>query len=132
VRVEWCFSVLQCVAVCFNVLQRWRHEHREYLCEMNGVAVCCSVLQYVSVHYRGGAVNTGITCACCSVLQCVAVCCRVLQRWRHEHEHQEYLCVLQCVALCCSVLQKWRHGHWEYLCDKTHSQESRDSCICVT
>ena len=38
--------MLQCVAVCCNVLQ----------C----VAVCCNVLQCVAV--------------CCSVLQCVAVC----------------------------------------------------------
>jgi len=42
---------LQCVAVCWSVLQ--------------SVAGCCSVLQCVA--------------ECCRVLQCVAVCCIVLQ-----------------------------------------------------
>jgi len=63
-RVAACCSVLQCVAVCCSVLQR--------------VAACCSVFQCVAV---------------CSVLQCVAGCC----------------IVLQCVAVRCSALQ---YGIW--------------------
>jgi len=58
-------SVLQCVAVCcdllccdLNVLLRM---HRVSL---QRVALCCRVLQFVAV--------------CCSVLQCVAVCCDLL------------------------------------------------------
>jgi len=44
-----CCSVLECVAVFWNVLQ----------C----VATCCNVMQCVTI------------AVCCSVLQCVAVCC---------------------------------------------------------
>jgi len=56
-------NVLQCVAVCCNVLQCGT-EYKPYVCRYRGprpqkhqrVAVCCSVLQCVAV--------------CCSVLQC--------------------------------------------------------------
>jgi len=51
--------VLQCVAVCYSVLQFGA------VCCTVCCTVCCSVLQCIAV--------------CCSVLQCVAVCCSVLQ-----------------------------------------------------
>ena len=87
--------LMQCVAVCCNVLQcaccsiSWGGIHDcmvnaedkgEVIFVMQCVAVCCSVLQCQQC-----------VAVCCSVLQCVAVCCSVLQ------------CVAVCVAACCSV-----------------------------
>ena len=70
-------SVLQCVAVCGNVLQcvalHYDHEHEA------SAVLAAFMLQYVAV--------------CCSVWQCVAVCCSVLQcvalHYDHEHERSE-------------------------------------------
>jgi len=74
-------SVLQCVAVCYCVLQ----------C----VTVCCSVLLCVAECYCVLQCIVGrrslylsmwcLSVVCCSVLQCVAVCCK-------------------CVAVCWNVL----------------------------
>ena len=89
--LQWCCSVLQCVAVWYVsfplLLPKLKHEQKGRCeirarqrvkcvlqCVLQCVAVCCSVLQCVAV--------------CCSVLQCVAVCCSVLQ----------------CVAVCCGVV----------------------------
>jgi len=62
-----CCSVLQCVALCDNVLQ-WLALSTFEVCygnQLPHVALCCSVLQCAAV--------------CRIVLQCVAVCCRALQ-----------------------------------------------------
>ena len=77
--VEVRCSALQCVAVCWSVLQRGT-SHIVCCSVLHSVAVCCSVLQCVAV--------------CCSVLQCVAECCSVLRC--------AVVCcsVLQCVAVC--------------------------------
>jgi len=55
-----CCSVLQCVAVCCNVLLR-NCRYPVCTCEWVGSWMIC-------------------VCVCCSVLQCVAVCGGVLQR----------------------------------------------------
>ena len=70
-----CCSELQCVAVCWGVLQ----------CD----TVCCIVFPdaFVVLHFHVQQIFKRQVC--CSVLQCVAVCCSVLQ----------------CVAVCCSMLQ---------------------------
>jgi len=75
----------QCVAVCYNVLQR--------------VAVCCSVLQGVA---GCCSVLQGVA-ACCRVLPCVAVCCRVLQcvmiclfhQWEMNHSYVIFIWMSQ-------------------------------------
>ena len=78
-RIHSLHCLLQCVAVCCNVVQ-----HGAVWCSvMQCVAVRCSVVQRVAV--------------CCSVLQCGAACCSVSQ------------CIavcrsaLQCVAVCVAV-----------------------------
>ena len=66
-------GVLQCVVVCFGVLQCAAvycspHVDEQRVTQTNGLcALVCSVLQCVIV--------------CCSVLQCVAVCCSVLSQY---------------------------------------------------
>jgi len=70
-----CCNVLQCVAVCYSVLQSWAFEEIFAMGHTYVTGVCSRVSQSVA--------------ECCSVLQCVAVCCSVLQ----------------CVAMCCSVVQ---------------------------
>ena len=65
-HVVMCCSVLQCVAVCYNV-SLW---FTACCSVLHHVAVCCSVLQRVAVGY--------------SALQCVAVCCSVLHRVAHD------------------------------------------------
>ena len=63
------------------------------------VAVCCNVLQCVAVCGKDKIVESKSL-----VLQCVAVCCSVLQ-WQDCWEHESCLAaccsVLQCVAVCC-------------------------------
>ena len=91
--VAVCCSVLQCVTVRCNVLQRvavpletCQGAYSICLYSLRLLTqLCCSVVQC-------GAV-------CCSALQCVAVCFSVLQCVA------VYCSVLQCVAVCCSVLQ---------------------------
>jgi len=70
--------VLQCVAVCFSVVQH-----------MSIVTSCAG--QRVSVYVRAyNRSDIGQTADdCCNVLQCIVVCCSVPQY----------------VAVCCSVLQ---------------------------
>ena len=116
-------NVLQCVAVCCNVLQKERIATTicTHTKEKEKVfVVCCSVSQCVAMCYNvlqcvveGENSHTNLharkrekkksfwgVAVCCSLLQCIAMCCSVLQ------------CVavccsaLQCVAVCCSVLQK--------------------------
>jgi len=82
--VAMCCSASQCVALCCSVLQ--------------GVAVCCSVLQCVTVP--------------CSVVRCVAVCysgcnvnlCIEFMRkpfdLRHHILHGACMCVGFCVYMC--------------------------------
>ena len=68
-----CCSVLQrvqCVAVCYSVLQEDLQKVIEAVYQQRALqgqcaAACCSMLQRVA--------------ACCSVLQRVAACCSVLQ-----------------------------------------------------
>ena len=88
-------SVLQCVAVCYRVLQM-RCSVLEW------VAVCYSVLQRV-------AVCCSVLQLCCSLLQCVAVCCRARKKSRKTRVKKicvaVFCSVLQCVAVCGSVLQ---------------------------
>jgi len=107
--------MLQCVAVCCNVLQCVAVR-----CSVvQFVAACCSMLQRVA--------PSAIVCddkgqyrsPHCSVLQCVAVCCRQLHL---ELLFRMMVCVpaspssellsntvscsmLQCVSVCCSALQ---------------------------
>jgi len=103
-KISVCCSVLQCVAVCFRVLQRGGNLKFVLICnellhegsirpchtppritqlERLRVAVCCSAFQCVAV--------------CCSVMQCVAVCLQCFA----------VCCSVfaTCVAVCCSVLQ---------------------------
>ena len=76
-----CCSMLQCVAVCFSVLQRGcrRGFYQDLMSHMTHscLAVRCSMLQCVAV--------------CCSVLQCDAVCCR--KGTKPEMSQMTYLCV---------------------------------------
>jgi len=72
-------SVLQCVAVCCNVLllfMMMRGEHSGAVCcsVLQCAAVCCSVLPLIA-QMRG----THSVAVCCMVLQGLAVCCSVLQ-----------------------------------------------------
>jgi len=80
-------NVLQCVAVCCNVLQTHDVDGDFWQC----VAVCCSVLQCVAVCYRlttwiglhfpgfgPRLLHHQYVAVCCSVLQRVAACCSVL------------------------------------------------------
>ena len=76
------------------------------------VAVCCNVLQLCHICDAAAVYELLCIAVCCSVLRCVAVCCRMLQ-FCHMCDAEvvyELLCiavccvVLQCVALCCSVL----------------------------
>ena len=77
--------MLQCVLVCYSVLQR--------------VAVSCSLLRVESPNlFLSGPVLQCVAVHC-SVLLCVAVCCSVLQCVAVCYS------VLQCVIVCCSVLQ---------------------------
>jgi len=73
-----CCSVLQCVAVCYSVVQH----------------VAVLGMQCVAV--------------CCSVLQCGAACCSVMYDIRIVYATDDVCCsVLQCVAAvaaCCSVM----------------------------
>ena len=99
-----CCNVLQCVAVCYNGIEKegtgdytarvWRRKREkgkfinhsiEQICVLQCVVVRCSVMQCVVV--RCSVLQCVVVC--CSVLQCVAACCSVLQ----------------CAAVCCSVLQ---------------------------
>ena len=80
------FSVLQRVAVSYNVLQ----------C----VAACVQSHPLLQIQiYTVSSLLVFCHVVCCSVLQCVAVCCSVLQCVAVSCS------VLQCVAVCCSVLQ---------------------------
>ena len=101
--------MLQCVAVCCNVLQP--------------VAVCCSLLQSFAV--------------CCSVLQCVAVCCRAnlgnnflpsvpgrgeqhMRSTRKTHTEQTFQALRMVHEL---QPRTQRLGCWE--------QPTPDECVCV-
>ena len=93
-RKKWITGVLQCVAVCYSVLQRvamcCRH-HAPVKEERKAGAKKKMPSESIMPHIKASARELLSTCvaACCSVLQCVAVCCSVLQ----------------CVAVCCSVLE---------------------------
>jgi len=114
-----CYSMLQCVAMFWNTLQR--------------VAACCSALQCVAVRCRA-SIGSALQCVAVyyNVLQYVAVRCSVLQ------------CVAvrgsaaQCGAVRCSALQCVAvHTHAMRLffmckCDKTHSYVWHDWFIRVT
>jgi len=107
-RVAACYSVLQCVAVCCNMLlvdctEEKTKLFRSVRCSLStrtvlqNVADCCSVLLRVAV--------------CCSLLQCVAVCCSVTQFVASRSQGREDCClkvhdalrprdsVMQCVAV---------------------------------
>jgi len=95
-RVAVCCSVLQCVAVCCSVLQcvavcLYRTSHKEALGILetfrHQLSFALSLENLECLHVDASAPTQ--SCLCCSVLQCVTVCC----------------CVLLCVAVCCSVLQ---------------------------
>ena len=64
------------------------------------VAVCCNVLQCVQVHTIQALLFFAV------VLQCVSVCCKVLQcvQVHTTQALLSFALVLQCVAVCCSVL----------------------------
>jgi len=120
--------VLQCVAVCCNMLQYMESTaarcqvccsapHRKSVLQCD--AVHCSVLQCVAVLFavrssvlhtliHGHTSNLHCVAVCCSALQCVAVCCSLLQCFLHWlHLQCATVCrnVLYCVAVRCSVLQ---------------------------
>jgi len=65
--------MLQCVAVCYSVLQVAGPEW--YSGEYADVAVYCDVVRCVA-GCRTLVVKRRV-CGCCSVLQCGAVCCRL-------------------------------------------------------
>jgi len=84
--------VLQCVSVCYNVLQ-WLIWPLQgvFWSVLQSVAVCCSLLQSVAV--------------CCILLQSVAVCIDVLQLLIQSANTEGLVfSVMQCIAVCCSVL----------------------------
>ena len=80
--------MLQCVAVCYSVLQ------------CVAVDACLQLAQVLHLLplLQCAAAATPVAVSC-SVLQCAAVCCSVLQCVA------SYCSVLQCVAVCDSVLQ---------------------------
>jgi len=86
---DQCCRVLKCVAVHYNVLQRFVLSACVFARKSPVFSVCDS--EYGSL--------LQCVAACCSVLQCVALCCIVFQ------------CVAGCtkclqnVAGCCSVLR---------------------------
>ena len=98
-----CYSVLQRVAVCYNVSCAHKQIPRTRFQFPSPCLMCCSVLQCVAMRCSVlqcvavcRALTTYLTSEIpmpSSLLQCVAVCCGVLH------------CVLQCVAMCCSALQ---------------------------
>jgi len=102
-------SVLQCVAVCYNVCVAMSSRlARRFLGNVSYkvlqcVAVWCSVLQC------GAVCCSVVQCVAvwCSVLQCGAVCCNVmssrLARRCLANVSYEVRSVLQCVAVCCNV-----------------------------
>jgi len=123
--------VLQCVAVCFIVLQRVaaccnmlfsgklaemtsQGRRVEVCCRVfNFFAACCSMLQF-DIYWR--KMTFMILATSCGVLQCVEVYCIVLQRVvaccsvmfvgiLAEDDLHDQGDELQCVAVCCSVLQ---------------------------
>jgi len=102
-------SVLQCVAACCSVNNRWILDLQAASRWFDNtllqcVVLRCSMLQCVAM----------LQCIalCCSVLQCVAVCCSVLPIRQNPVApcytllHSVALCcsALQCVAVCCSML----------------------------
>ena len=114
--VAVCYRVLQCLAVCCSAIkaaplayQYHRYESRPRTTRMETegvlqcVAVSCSVLQYVAVR--------------CSVLQCVGVRCSVVKVMKSHPRTAptETEGVLQYVAVCCcSVLlcvATFSHSH---------------------
>jgi len=73
--------VLQCVAVCCSVLQRWNVIQCDWY-----VAACCSVLQRWKccvwcrvLQSRNAFPYNWYIAVCCSMLQYIAVCCSMLQ-----------------------------------------------------
>jgi len=126
-------GVLQCVAVCCSVGNRYLstnsphpHAAQHTATHCNTLLECWSALQCVAVW----AIvivsfilrNLLLQCVavCCSVLQCVAVCCSVgyCNWFIHSPQLTSYMecagtdmnqalqhtcSVLQCVAVCCSV-----------------------------
>jgi len=106
-ETEGCFSVLQCVAACCDVLLCVAHGFASNLLLVSRsltllqpVAACCSMLQRASeekllehIFWSNSIQFNRTLCsllaACCSLLQLVAACCSLLQS----------------VAECCRVLQ---------------------------
>ena len=103
IYVAVCCSVLQCVAVCCNMLRKTTCLHFfefRYICcsVVQFVAVCCSVLQYAAQgnlppFLRMSIYMLGCVAFCCIVLQCVAVCCNVLRKATCLHFFEfRYIC----------------------------------------
>jgi len=111
-------TVLQCVAVCYSVLQScckcmhtpaWHHHRSPLRCSvLQRVAVCCSALQSCCHSAHTPALSQEppvLQCiaSCCSVLQCVAACCSYIATPR-TFPH----CIIvgaHCVAVDCSMLR---------------------------
>jgi len=96
------YIVLQCIAVCCNVLQCCNGVEKCTVTPptcadmLQCFAACCSVLQRVA--------------ACCSVLKCIAVCCSELKCAATSSEERElyihtHCSVFQRVGVCCNVMQ---------------------------
>jgi len=66
------------------------------------VAVCYSVLQYTATHCNTHT-DVEMSTSDCSVLQCVAACCSTLQ---HTATHIQMSRCRHLTAVCCSVLQR--------------------------
>ena len=90
--------MLQLVAVCFRALDGTGRVHMaSKIRVLQCVAMCCNVLQLVAVccRARGGTARVHkageffCVALCCSVLQLVAACCTVLlgSRWDCEGTH---------------------------------------------
>ena len=79
-------ALVQCVAVCINVLQCTAVSYTG----CNRRVACCSAFSQVSY--------THVSAVCCSALRCVTVWCSVLQCVA------VYCSVLQCIAVCCNAL----------------------------
>ena len=128
--VAVCYSLLQCAVVLFAATTSWSYSCTTVRCSvLQCVAVCCSGLQCV-------AVCCGV---CCNVLQCVAVRCSVLQCHLQQQKPGRTL-ALRCVAVCCGVLQcvavssvetaAWSYSRttaFIFVRDITHSYVSHDS-----
>jgi len=123
-QVLWGMSVLQCVAMCCNVLLVYDGSQSECSAALSSkcfeVWTCCSVLQRVAaccqclrvlkmsavLFLRASSLRYEYVAVCLSVLQSVVGVCGMF-KWQHCRSVVQVLWsmkVLQCVVVYCSIL----------------------------